>query len=128
MRWVAELCLFIVAFHAGASEATRKPRDFNIPPDDAVTALRHFASQSGLQVIYSGSGVTGVRTSLVKGKFTPREALDRMLAGTKLSVKEDEKTGAMAITPVASDEHPTRSAESQPDSGTPAPPKKSPRP
>jgi len=81
------------------AEVAKTLRDFDIPANDAATALRHFASQSGLQVIYSGSAISGVRTSLVKGRFKPREALDRMLAGTRLAVNEDEKTGAMAIMP-----------------------------
>jgi hypothetical protein len=111
--------LCIVAFRIVAAEATKNLRDFDIPPNDAVTALRHFASQSGLQVIYSGSAVSGVKTSRVKGRFTPREALDRMLAGTTLSVKEDEKTGAMAIMPARpTTKPPAKSAAASNDSNS----------
>jgi len=38
--------------------------------------------------------VRGVHTAAVKGDFTPKEALDRMLDGTGLVVVQDEKTGA----------------------------------
>jgi len=42
--------------------------------------------------------VRRVHTAAVKGDFTPKEALDRMLDGTGLrSVVQDEKTGALAV-------------------------------
>ncbi|MBI4626635.1 MAG: hypothetical protein HY736_25875 [Verrucomicrobia bacterium] len=45
-----------------------------------------------------------MKTNAVQGDFTPREALERMLSRTALTVKQDERTGALAIipTPVSS--------------------------
>ncbi len=72
-------------------------RAFDLPAGDAVTVLRTFATQSGVQLIYSGDAVAGVKTEALKGEFTPREALDRLLARAGLSVRRDDKTGALAI-------------------------------
>jgi len=38
-----------------------------------------------------------VRTREVKGEFAPREALERMLAGTDLQVRQDERSGALTV-------------------------------
>lgn len=72
--------------------------EFDIPADDAVSALRLFATQSRRQVIYSGSAVANLRTTAVKGRFTAYLALVQMVSHTGLAVVEDKKTGALAIT------------------------------
>lgn len=89
-------CLLVLPLVLAASAGKKS---FDIPAADAVSALRQFANQSGRQLIYAGDAVAGVRTTLVKGDFTPREALDCMLQDTGLAVKEDDKTGALAILP-----------------------------
>lgn len=72
---------------------------FDLPADVAARSLKLFARQSGVQVLISASLGRETRTQPVKGWFTPREALDRMLAETGLTVKEDEKNGTMAVLP-----------------------------
>ncbi|MBI2250669.1 MAG: TonB-dependent receptor, partial [Brevundimonas diminuta] len=49
------------------------------------------------ETLFAAEAVRGVRTAAVKGEFTPKEALDRMLDGTGLMVVQDEKTGALAV-------------------------------
>ena len=63
----------------------------------AAAAFKQFSAQSGLQLLYSADAVEGITTKTVKGNLTARAALDRMLADTKLVAKEDEGTGAFAI-------------------------------
>ncbi|HRE82677.1 MAG TPA: TonB-dependent receptor plug domain-containing protein, partial [Opitutaceae bacterium] len=72
---------------------------FDIPAGEAVGALRAFAQQSGLPVLYSGSAVGGIRTAAVRGRYTARDALQRMVANTPLVVVEDPVTGGLAISP-----------------------------
>ena len=96
------LCALIALPRLAAAESSE--RTFNIPSDEAVGALRLFAQQSGRQVLYSGSAVSGVRTQAVHGRFTPKAALIRLLGETHLDVVEDERTGALAI--VARDRSP----------------------
>lgn len=95
-----------------AAEAAR--RSFDIPAGDAVAALRTFATQSGVPLIYSGDAVTGVRTLAIKGEFVPRHALDRMLAKTDLSVAEDKATGALAVTRLPRPDSPSGSSSAAP--------------
>lgn len=79
------------------AEPVRK--QFDLPGDMAARSLKLFARQSGVQVLISASLGRETRTQPVKGVFTPREALDRMLSETGLIVKEDAKSGTMAVLP-----------------------------
>ena len=79
--------------------------------DVAARSLKNFASQSGVQVLISAELGRKVHTQPVKGRFTPREALELMLAQTGLGVKEDEKSQSMAIIPAKSPETPPPSAK-----------------
>ena len=79
-----------------AAESVR--RSFDIPAATAEHSLRLFSTQSGVQLIYPSAVVRDVQTNAIKGKFTDREALDRLLASTPLRVVRDEKTRAFTIT------------------------------
>src|SRR5687768_3007076 len=59
-------------------------RQFDLPADDATVSLKAFAEQSGQEIVYPPDVVRGTRTNAVKGEFTPKIAIDRMLAGTAL--------------------------------------------
>ncbi len=76
-------------------EAARKT--FTIPAGDAETTLRHFSQQAGVQFVFDVDKVAGMRTAAVKGDYVPREALDRMFAGTGLVAARDERTGALTL-------------------------------
>lgn len=83
------------ALAQGASpEAKQK---FDLQAGAVEPVLKAFSAQSGRQVIVPTELVNGLRTTDVKGDFTPREALNKLLTGTGLVVAEDEKTGAFAI-------------------------------
>src|SRR5665213_4168751 len=57
---------------------------FDIPSADAIVSLKAFSLQSGQEIIYSPDTVMGTRTNEVKGEYMPKDAIDRMLAGTVL--------------------------------------------
>ncbi len=80
---------------SAAADAGRKT--YNLPAGEAVETLKQFSAQSGEQIVYPVTQVTGAKTNAVKGDLTAREALDGMLAGTGLEVVQDEKTGALAV-------------------------------
>ena len=90
-------CILLLTFATGgfATEAVR--RSFDIPADAAEKSLRRFSAQSGVQVIFPTEVVRDVQTRAIKGWFTNREALERMIAGTVLKVVHDEKTGALTV-------------------------------
>ena len=81
--------------------AKASKKNFDIPAGDALTALKRFFAQSGEQLIYKTEYLDGIRTEPVQGSFTAREALERMLRRTALSVTQDEKNGVLAIVPAA---------------------------
>lgn len=82
-----------------ADAATKK--SFNVPAGDASVSLKQFAQQSGIELLYSPKEIEGARTNAVKGHLTPREALAKMLDGTKLVATPAKTTGAVAVTRAA---------------------------
>jgi iron complex outermembrane recepter protein len=77
--------------------ANNDKRDFDVPAGDAGRTLKRFAQQAHREIMFPAESVSGIKTNALKGKFTVREALDRMLAGTSLRATEDDKTGALVI-------------------------------
>jgi hypothetical protein len=75
------------------------PKRYNLPAGDAAEMLQRFSQVSGHETLFSSADVRGLRTAAVRGRFTAREALERMLSGTGLAVVEDEATGALALRP-----------------------------
>jgi hypothetical protein len=86
----------VFAAAAEAADATRK--SFNVPAADAPVSLKQFAQQAGLELLYSARDVAGAKTNAVKGLLTPREALTKMLSGTKLIATPGKNRGAIAVT------------------------------
>lgn len=116
--WLALLGTLLWAALPAAEEAAR--RHYDIPAGAAVVTLKRAAHQGGLEIVYSAAVVEGVQTQPVAGEFTPREALERMVAHTPLKLFPDPWTGALSI---------LRSSEPEPRPLlTPPPPKEPPRP
>ena len=82
---------------AGVVRAEESTIEFNLPAGEATVQLLRFSDLTGREIMYAAEVVRGMRTNAVQGKFTVREAMDRLLAGTPLQMREDAKTGAFAI-------------------------------
>jgi len=96
------LLLVLAALSAPAHGATpSSTRPYAVGEGDAAHTLRQFVEQSGEQVVYVVTKVRGVKTNPVRGQFTARDALNRLVAGTHLVVVEDQKTGALLVNFVA---------------------------
>ncbi len=78
-----------------AAEGDR--RLFALARGRAQETLETFSEQAGVQIVFLVGDVRGVATNPVRGHFAVREALDRLIAGTGLVVKQDGKTGAFVI-------------------------------
>lgn len=87
--FAAILCL---SGRAAEAKAT-----FDLPAGVAGETLKTFARQASREIVFSAEMVGHVTTNAVKGEFTPREALDTMLADTGLVATQDAKTGAFAV-------------------------------
>ena len=85
-----------VALTAVVSAAEQR-RSYNLPEGDAATTLNQFAGASGRQIVFMMDKVRGEQTNAIAGEFAPREALERMLAGTALTVAQDAATGAFVV-------------------------------
>jgi outer membrane receptor protein involved in Fe transport len=95
-RLACALAFFCLLAAAVAATPAAKRLAFDIPSATAPEALKRFAAQAGIQVLYAVDIVDGVKTNPVKGELTPREAIDRMLAGTALAAQQTAG-GAIAV-------------------------------
>ncbi len=104
-----------------AGEAVRK--SYDIARGDAVGTLKRFADESGRQVVFMVDVVRGVTTNPLRGEYTVREALARLVADTGLIVEEDAKSGALMVNRARNDESPAAKAKptSSPPTGNTSP-------
>ena len=94
---VAALCGSVVAGATTTVAAPAEKRTFTLPRGDAAVTLKQFATVAGTPIVYLVDRVRGVATNPVRGEFTARDALDRMVANTGLVAVQDEKTGAFIV-------------------------------
>ncbi|MGF6346870.1 TonB family protein [Variovorax sp. W2I14] len=71
------------------------PLDFDIPTQPLAAALDQFAATSGRSALFSSTLVVGRTASPVHGRYTPSDALRRLLEGTGLVV-EEVTTGSLS--------------------------------
>ena len=76
--WV--VCLGASAVYA----ADPGPQAYKIEPQSVSTALKAFAAQSNMQLIFTEADVGSAKTNGVSGTKAPREALSEILKGTGL--------------------------------------------
>ena len=114
------LVLALVARGAlAAATATENARVFDVPAGEAVETLKRTAQQGGVEIVFLAATVLGVRTAAVRGEFTPRDALDRLVRHTGLVVVRDDRTGTLTVNRAA----PEASLSPQSHETTEQPPK-----
>jgi len=89
--------LFALSAIAGSGAGIPATVDIDLPAGEAAGTIRQLTAQTGLQVIFRPDLVSGVITRTVRGSFSPRVALDRLLEGTPLAVVPDNVSGAFAV-------------------------------
>lgn len=106
---------------AAASAADTEKQEFSIAAQPVPQALREYAQQSGVQVVFYSDVGKGLESTAVQGKFTRQEALQRLLLDTGLqSERINAKTVAITAPdiPHAAPLHPKQSNERRaPDAG-----------
>ena len=86
MNWLAAIavatliCFGLSVVHAGDMPS----KAYSIGPQPVSTALKAFAAQSGLQLIFTEADVGVAETGGIDGYRSPREALSELLRGTGL--------------------------------------------
>ena len=82
------------------ASAHAETRAFNIPAQDAASAIVAFALQADVQITAPVSRLQGVRTPAVRGAMDVRVALARLLQGTHLAVaRDDGRTITLQVAP-----------------------------
>ena len=84
-------------FASLCSAAEPAEKNFDVPAGEALVALKHYSAQAEVRLLYSVDAVRGVMTNAVKGAYTPRAALERLVANTILVVTEAKADGALAV-------------------------------
>jgi outer membrane receptor protein involved in Fe transport len=92
------LCCAVAATAVAAgAEAGEQKRSYRLPRGEAAAILAQFATESGRPILFMMDAVRGEQTNALTGSFTPREALDRLLAGTALVAVHDPKSGGFIV-------------------------------
>lgn len=90
------VCFALCSSLLGAAPAATL-KHFDVPAGDAIDTIKSAAQQAGIEIMFPAQSVRGVKTNAITGEFTPRAALDAMLAHTPLTVMQDSTTGALAV-------------------------------
>ncbi len=80
----------LAAMTAPAQAQAPQAIAFDIPAQPLVSALRLFSQQAKQQVLFDQAAVAGRSAQAVQGSLTPRQALDRLLAGTGITVIQSQ--------------------------------------
>ena len=89
-------CTLVSATAGAPAPAGFAKKAFSLPAGEAVITLKLFTAQSQVQLLYVADEIASVRTNAVTGEFTPRDAIQRQLAGTELTVVQTDG-GSFAI-------------------------------
>ena len=89
-----------LALGTAASAQGAKRVHYDLPASDLGTALNQVARQGRQEIVFDSALVRGKRAAPLVGDYTPAEALDRVLAGSGLAVRQNA-SGAEVITSAA---------------------------
>src|ERR1700677_2529819 len=88
--------------------ANAETAQFDVPEQDAITAIPEFARQANLQIIAPAEKLKGIKTHTVHGTLDTRAALKQLLDGTGITIASDDghivslKLGKPPVDPPAS--------------------------
>jgi hypothetical protein len=88
-RWTSAVMMaaLVASGHAVDAQSPGTLLDFNIPSQSLETALNRYGDATGREALYDTSLASGRVSGDVQGKFTPNDALERLLSGTGLSAR-----------------------------------------
>jgi iron complex outermembrane recepter protein len=118
----ASVLAISIATTSVAQAATAK-QSFAIPAQNAAAALEAFGKQSAQSIIFDREALGGKQTKAINGRFSAKEALDRMLRDTGLVMKV-VNSGAFVVSVGPQKAKPPKKvavAEPSPQTAAPAP-------
>ena len=122
LSMVVRLVIYALLLSGGAVRmpaAETEVPTFDLPAGDAAEMLKRFGTQAQREILFPAAAVVEVRTNAVRGQYTVRAALDRMLANSGLSVAEDAKSGALIIFRATPPKSPGAASPERPKSQAP---------
>lgn len=91
------------------AQTTQAPRQIDIPAGALGHALAQLGRKTGVMIVFDPAVARGRRTPGLQGKYTPANALDRLLAGTGIEARPDGRGGfTLTAEPVATPRPPVR--------------------
>ena len=96
------LVLWVLVTGAGAvyAQPSTNAVEFDVEPQSLTQALRDFARQAKVQVLYDPGVVEGRSSAGLRGNYEPAEALTLLLVGTNLIVEQpDSRTFTISMRP-----------------------------
>lgn len=99
VRTLLSTAALTAALSSLAPSAAAEPVGFDIPAQDAASALTEFARQSNQQILFAFERVKGLRANALTGQHEPKDALQLLLRGTGLVVQGRE--GGVLVVDVA---------------------------
>jgi iron complex outermembrane recepter protein len=94
----------IAAILAGLSMSAHAVADtaraIDVPAGELVAALESLAKQADIELVYQADQLRGIHTAGVSGTYESREAVSRLLEGTRLTIRTDDATGVMLVAPL----------------------------
>jgi len=78
---------------AAGAQTVRTARQIDIPAGSLGTALAQLGRKTGVMIVFDPALTRGLRTSGLRGAYTPGQALDRLLAGSGIAARPDGRGG-----------------------------------
>ena len=92
--WTAAVAAFLVTAPAYAEPSPEPPRThLDMPAQALAKALVQIGRQTGVEITFTAKSVRSFRAPALHGDFTVEEALEKLLAGTKLSYRQTSHGG-----------------------------------
>ena len=90
---------YLIWFGCIVLSACSKPKmyEFNVDSGDSGIALRQFAIQANLEIVFNSSDLEGIDTNAIYGRMTPDDALSKMLKNTRLDYRVENNSNVYAI-------------------------------
>ncbi|KAK0361210.1 hypothetical protein LTR94_024266 [Friedmanniomyces endolithicus] len=93
---LSPIAIASMATGAQANAQTEAEREFDIAAGPLDAALVAFASQSGVQLLYTADLVSGLTTVGVRGRLSPQAALQQLLAQTNITASS-RRSGVVVL-------------------------------
>ncbi|WBO22913.1 TonB-dependent receptor [Sphingomonas abietis] len=113
----AALALSVSTCILAAPAMAQTMHHFDVPAQSTADALNDVSRQAGIQIFFPTAKIAGRTSAALKGAMGYRQAIDRLLAGSGLSVASDDgKIVVLRQSPAPTPDNATISA-AQPDGG-----------